>query len=55
MYERSVVEAVRRMVQDGPPLLQVLVGARQVGKTTAAEQVIEKLGNPHIFAAADTP
>jgi predicted AAA+ superfamily ATPase len=55
MYERSVVEAVRRMVREGPPLLQVLVGARQVGKTTAAEQVIEKLGNPHIFAAADTP
>jgi predicted AAA+ superfamily ATPase len=55
MYERSVVEAVRRMVQEGPPLLHVLVGARQVGKTTAAEQVIEKLGTPHIFAAADTP
>ena len=55
MYERSVVEAVLRMIRQGPPLLQVLVGARHVGKTTAAEQVIETLGNPHIFAAADTP
>lgn len=55
MYERPVVEAVLRMIRQGPPLLQILVGARQVGKTTAAEQVVEKLGRPHIFAAADTP
>jgi predicted AAA+ superfamily ATPase len=55
MYERSVVEAVLRMIRQGPPLLQVLVGARQVGKTTAAQQVVEKLGKPHVFAAADTP
>jgi uncharacterized protein len=55
MYQRSIVEAVLRMIRQGPPLLQVLVGARQVGKTTAAEQVVERLGNPHVFAAADTP
>lgn len=55
MYERPVVDAVLRMIRQGPPLLQVLVGARQVGKTTAAEQVVAKLGKPHVFAAADTP
>ncbi len=55
MYERPVVDAVLRLIRQGPPLLQVLVGARQVGKTTAAEQVVEKLGKPHVFAAADTP
>jgi len=43
------------MIRRGPPLLQVLVGARQVGKTTAAEQVVKALGMPHVFAAADTP
>ena len=55
MYQRPVVDAVLRMLRQGPPLLQVLVGARQVGKTTAAEQVVEKLARPHVFAAADTP
>lgn len=55
MYARPVVEAVLRLLRQGPPLLQVLVGARQVGKTTAAGQVVERLGLPHIVAAADTP
>jgi hypothetical protein len=27
MYERSVVEAVLRLIRQGPPLLQILVGA----------------------------
>ena len=43
------------MIQQGPPLLHVLVGARQVGKTTAAVQAVEKLNLPQVFAAADTP
>jgi predicted AAA+ superfamily ATPase len=55
MYERPVVDAVLRVIRRGPPLLQVLAGARQVGKTTAAVQLIEKLGMPNVFAAADTP
>jgi hypothetical protein len=55
MYERPVVDAVLRLIRQGPPLLQVLVGARQVGKTTAAGQVVERLGIPHVFAAADSP
>jgi predicted AAA+ superfamily ATPase len=53
-YERPVVETVSRMIRKGPPLLHVLVGARQVGKTTAAVQVVEKLGLPQVVGAADT-
>ncbi len=55
MYERPVVDAVLRLIRQGPPLLQVVVGARQVGKTTAAGQVVERLGIPHVSAAADSP
>jgi hypothetical protein len=55
MYTRPVVAAVLSLIRQGPPLLQVLVGARQVGKTTAAGQVVAQLGLPHVFAAADTP
>ena len=35
------------------PLLQVLVGPRQVGKTTAASQVEKRLGWPSVVASAD--
>lgn len=35
--------------------MQVIVGPRQVGKTTAAEQLIARLAWPHVLAAADSP
>jgi len=35
------------------PLLQVLVGPRQVGKTVAAGQVEKRLGWPSVVASAD--
>ncbi len=54
-FEREVVKALVRMIREGPPLIQALVGARQVGKTTAAEQAAGRLGFPQVFAAADTP
>lgn len=38
-----------------PALLQVLVGPRQIGKTTAAAQVERRLGWPSIVASADAP
>jgi hypothetical protein len=37
------------------PLLEVLVGPRQVGKTTAAQQVAGRLGWPMVFGSADAP
>ena len=36
-----------------PPLLQVVVGPRQVGKSTAAEQLVARLGWPHLMESAD--
>jgi predicted AAA+ superfamily ATPase len=54
-FERDVVKTVVRMVRKGPPLLQVLIGARQVGKTTAAAQVARRLRLTEVFAGADTP
>jgi predicted AAA+ superfamily ATPase len=54
-FERAVVKDVLRMFRDGPQLLHVLIGARQVGKTTAAEQIARRVGGLTIFAAADAP
>lgn len=45
----EIVSALERR----PPLLQVLVGARQVGKSTAADQVERRLGWPSHFASGD--
>jgi len=54
-FERSIVRELEVALRKGAPLLRVIVGARQVGKTTAARQLIERLGWPHHFASADAP
>jgi len=54
-YTRSIVGELTAALRDHPQLIHVLIGPRQVGKTTAAEQVVEQLGMSHHFAAADLP
>ncbi len=54
-FRRAVVEDLAAALQGKVPLLQVIVGPRQVGKTTAAEQLADLLGWPTVFAAADAP
>jgi hypothetical protein len=54
-FERPVVGDMVQALQRTPPLLQVLVGPRQVGKTTAAGQVEQHLGWPSHIASADAP
>jgi hypothetical protein len=54
-FERPVVGELSAALQRRPPLLQVLVGPRQVGKTTAAAQVEARLGWPSRTASADAP
>ena len=54
-FERSSVAEMVTALERKPALLQVLVGPRQVGKSTAAAQVEKRLGWPSHFAAADAP
>ncbi len=54
-FRRAIVEDLAAALQGKVPLLQVIVGPRQVGKTTAAEQLADLLGWPTVFAAADAP
>jgi hypothetical protein len=52
-FERPVVGELAAALERRPPLLQVLVGPRQVGKTTAAAQLEARLGWPSHSASAD--
>ncbi|HOU90495.1 MAG TPA: ATP-binding protein [Polyangiaceae bacterium] len=54
-FTRALVDELATALRRKPALLQVIVGPRQVGKTTAAEQLAERLGWPTVFAAADAP
>lgn len=54
-FERPVVGELAAALARRTPLLQVLVGPRQGGKTTAAAQIVARLGWPSHTAAADAP
>lgn len=54
-YTRTIVADLHSALLRAPPLLQVLVGARQTGKSTAAGQVAERWTGPVRFVSADLP
>lgn len=53
--ERKVVTRILDRLSQGPPLIQVMVGPRQVGKTTAALAIGKRWDGPVRHAAADLP
>ena len=55
-FERKQVkETVQRLSQEPRRFIQVIFGARQVGKTTLAEQVAESCSLPHLLVNCDDP
>lgn len=54
-FKRAIVAELCRALARRPPRLQVLVGPRQVGKTTAAAHAVARLGWPSHIASADAP
>jgi hypothetical protein len=53
-FQRALVDDLQRAVRRDRSLLQVVVGPRQVGKTTAVDQLLDRLRQPSHVAAADT-
>lgn len=53
--ERAVVGDILRSLRHTRSLLQVVVGPRQVGKTTAAQHVAARWNGPVVLATADEP
>lgn len=55
MFTRSLVQTLADAMKNRLPVFQVLTGPRQVGKTTIAQQVMEVLSFPSVYATADSP
>jgi predicted AAA+ superfamily ATPase len=55
MHERAITEVLERRLSENRRFMQIIVGPRQVGKTTLVQQVLKRLSDTHIYASADTP
>ena len=51
--ERAFVGELLNRLEAPSPLIQVVVGPRQVGKTTGVKQLLKKLTTPSVYASAD--
>jgi len=54
-FERSQAATLAARLGEPRRFLQVVAGARQVGKTTLVEQVLARLDIPSVFVSADEP
>jgi hypothetical protein len=54
-FRRPRAAELARRLAEPRPFIEVVTGARQVGKTTLVQQVAEKAGVPVRFASADEP
>ena len=55
MYTRPLLERLLARLHESRKFIQVLLGPRQVGKTTLAKQAAKRLDIPVHFASADEP
>lgn len=53
MFQRQQVKELQKRIEEPRSHIQVLVGPRQVGKTTMANQLIKKLKIPWLIESAD--
>ena len=54
-FVREFAESLASRLLEPRRYIQVVTGARQVGKTTLVRQVLSGLDHPHRFASADEP
>jgi predicted AAA+ superfamily ATPase len=53
MYERSYLKPVKSRIEEPRKFIQVILGPRQVGKTTMVNQLLSKLSIPYVNESAD--
>ena len=53
MYERSHLQLLIKRIEEPRRFITVVLGPRQVGKTTVVGQLINQIKIPHLFISAD--
>ncbi len=53
MFERSELQVLKKRIEEARKFIQVVMGPRQVGKTTMMNQLFHQLSIPGIFESAD--
>ncbi|MDD4438851.1 MAG: ATP-binding protein [Tissierellia bacterium] len=53
MFYRSYLETVKKRIQEPRKFIQVILGPRQVGKTTMITQLLSQLSIPNLYESAD--
>ena len=53
MYKRSEYQIIKSRLEEDRKFLQVVMGARQVGKSTVVKQVLKDINIPFQFFSAD--
>lgn len=53
MYQRAELNIVKKRLQEDRKHIQVIMGPRQVGKTTLAKQLIKEIDMPVVYESAD--
>lgn len=53
MYKRSEYKIIKLRLEEPRRFIQVVVGARQIGKSTVVKQVLQDIELPYLFYSAD--
>jgi len=53
MFERPYLEPLKKRINEQRKFIQVVMGPRQVGKTTMVTQLLQKQSNGYVFESAD--
>ncbi len=51
-YQRNIVSVIKKRIEEPRKFMQIVVGPRQTGKTTAVSQAVEQASLPYVFAEA---
>ncbi len=53
MYKRSEYKTIKSRLEEPRRFIQVIVGPRQIGKSTVVKQVLNDIESPYLFYSAD--
>ncbi len=53
MYKRSEYKIIKSRLEEPRRFIQVIVGPRQIGKSTVVKQVLKDIESPYLFYSAD--